>query len=188
MKHKNPWLWLQLPEKASVSLFPFESFPGFSWLSREQALVAALDQLQEVVLTSQHCKERFVSVFCCVWETSTLLLQHVVRISAWAGETRGCGKPGRFVSGLLVEKVEEDEGVWCLPRSSVNQMYLTKVVNHLIKMLVDTGWWTGDWHSKRSSVVLLQQQINYPSASWEASKMLPKLCQMETTKQHGLYP
>lgn len=86
-----------------------------------------------------------------------------MRISAWAGEIRGCGKLGRVVSGLLVQKVEEDEGVWCLPRLSVNQMYLAKVVNHLVKILVDPGWWTGDWHSKRSSVVLAWMLCSYSS-------------------------
>lgn len=84
---------------------------------------------------------------------SALLLQPVVRISAWAGETRGDGKPGRVVSGFLVGKVEEDEGVWCSPRLSVNQLCLAKMVNHFSKVLVDPGWWTGGWHSKRSRVV-----------------------------------
>lgn len=44
-------------------------------------------------------------------QASALLLWHLVRISAWAGESSGGGKPRRAVSGLLVGNIEEDEGV-----------------------------------------------------------------------------
>lgn len=94
---------------------------------------------------------------------SALLLWHVVRISAWTGEARGGGKPGRVVSMLLVRKVEGDGGVWCLPRLGPNQMYLARMVNHFSKTLVDPGWWTGDWRSKRSSVVLDWMLCSYSS-------------------------
>lgn len=63
----------------------------------------------------------------------------MVRISAWAGKTSGGGKPGRVVSGLLVGKVEEDEGVRRLRGMGVDQMYLAKMVNHFSKTLVDPG-------------------------------------------------
>lgn len=43
------------------------------------------------------------------------------------------------MSGLLVGKVEEDEGVRRLRGMGVDQMYLAKMVNHFSKTLVDPG-------------------------------------------------
>lgn len=170
MKHKDPWLQLQLSENPSLSLFPFESFSGFCCLPREQPWWLLWAILRRSGWHHSTAREDLCLLFVvpcqgkAVYEKTASVCPVAMASSEDLSLGWGIQWGWKTKESCVRAPSGEHRGRWGSMMPAWNRCWADVFCQNgqsLQENSGGSGWWTGDWHSKRSSVVLAWMLCSY---------------------------